>query len=57
MPLAGTEVTGTVAQKMYAAQAAAGENAGADADAGQAEPTPDDVVDAEFEEVDDSKKQ
>ena len=51
-----TEVTGTVAQKMYAAQAAAGENAGADADAGQAEPTPDDVVDAEFEEVKDDKK-
>ena len=51
-----TEVTGTVAQKMYAAQAAAGENAGADADAGQAEPKPDDVVDAEFEEVKDDKK-
>ena len=51
-----TEVTGTVAQKMYAAQAAAGENAGADADAGQAEPARDDVVDAEFEEVKDDKK-
>ena len=51
-----TEVTGTVAQKMYAAQAAAGENAAADADAGQAEPARDDVVDAEFEEVKDDKK-
>jgi molecular chaperone DnaK len=52
-----TEVTGTVAQKMYAAQAAAGENAGgAEAGGEQAQATPDDVVDAEFEEVKDDKK-
>lgn len=51
-----TETTGPVAQKMYAAQAEAGEGpegAGAEqADAGAAE----DVVDAEFEEVKDEKK-
>ena len=48
-----TEATGPVAQKMYQAQAAAGEQAqGADAqDAGS-----DDAVDAEFEEVKDDKK-
>jgi molecular chaperone DnaK len=56
-----TEVTGTVAQKMYAAQAAEAEaSAGADGGAGdaeQAQPAADDVVDAEFEEVkDDDKK-
>jgi molecular chaperone DnaK len=56
-----TEVTGTVAQKMYAAQAAEAEaSAGADGGAGDAEeaqPAADDVVDAEFEEVkDDDKK-
>jgi len=54
-----TEATGPVAQKMYAAQAAAAEGAaqGAGADAaGQAEPAADDVVDAEFEEVQDDKK-
>jgi len=54
-----TEATGPVAQKMYAAQAAAAEGAaeGAGPDAaGQAEPAADDVVDAEFEEVQDDKK-
>ena len=54
-----TEATGPVAQKMYAAQAAAAEGAaeGAAADAGQAEgAAADDVVDAEFEEVKDDKK-
>jgi molecular chaperone DnaK len=52
-----TEATGTVAQKMYAAQAAAGENAGgAEAGGEQSQATPDDVVDAEFEEVKDDKK-
>jgi molecular chaperone DnaK len=53
-----TEATGPVAQKMYAAQAseAEGAAAGAGADAGQAEPAADDVVDAEFEEVKDDKK-
>ncbi len=49
-----TEVTGTVAQKMYAAQAAQSESAASGA---QAEPAGgDDVVDAEFEEVKDDKK-
>ncbi len=48
-----TEVTSTVAQKMYTAQAAAAENA---AGGDQAEPAGDDVVDAEFEEVKDDKK-
>jgi len=53
-----TEATGPVAQKMYAAQAAAaeGEAAGAGAGSEQAEPAGDDVVDAEFEEVKDDKK-
>ena len=54
-----TEVTGTVAQKMYAAQAAEAEaSAGAEGAGGaeQAEPAADDVVDAEFEEVKDDKK-
>ena len=53
-----TEATGPVAQKMYAAQASAAEDAAAagGADAGQAEPAADDVVDAEFEEVKDDKK-
>ncbi len=51
-----TEVTGTVAQKMYAAQAAQAqaESAGGSAQAETAER--DDVVDAEFEEVKDDKK-
>ncbi len=54
-----TEATGPVAQKMYAAQAEQAQAAGADAgaDAGQAEPAADDVVDAEFEEVKDNDKQ
>ena len=51
-----TEATGPVAQKMYAAQAEQAQAAGAGADAGQAEPAADDVVDAEFEEVKDDKK-
>ena len=52
-----TEATGPVAQKMYQAQAAAGE-AGAEqaADAADAQRA-DDAVDAEFEEVKDDKKQ
>ncbi|MGL4566393.1 MAG: molecular chaperone DnaK [Halioglobus sp.] len=48
-----TEVTSTVAQKMYTAQAAAAEKA---AGGQQSEPAADDVVDAEFEEVKDNKK-
>ena len=48
-----TEATGPVAQKMYQAQAAAGEQAQA-ADAQDA--AADDAVDAEFEEVKDDKK-
>jgi molecular chaperone DnaK len=51
-----TEVTGTVAQKIFNAQAAQGEAAaggsGAEKDASRG----DDVVDAEFEEVKDDKK-
>ncbi|MGB0188090.1 MAG: molecular chaperone DnaK [Aequoribacter sp.] len=48
-----TEATSPVAQKMYQAQAAAGEQAqGADAQ----EAAADDAVDAEFEEVKDDKK-
>jgi molecular chaperone DnaK len=54
-----TEATGPVAQKMYTAQAQAAEGAAAGADAGagaeQAGPA-DDVVDAEFEEVQDDDK-
>ena len=50
-----TEATGPVAQKMYAAQAAADEGAQA-AEGEQAEPAGDDVVDAEFEEVKDDKQ-
>jgi len=50
-----TEVTGTVAQKMYAAQASQAQ--AAEAGSGQAESaSADDVVDAEFEEVKDDKK-
>jgi molecular chaperone DnaK len=48
-----TEVTSTVAQKMYTAQAAAAENA---AGGQQSQSAGDDVVDAEFEEVKDNKK-
>jgi molecular chaperone DnaK len=51
-----TEATGPVAQKMYAAQAAEGEAAAADAaGSDQAEAAGEDVVDAEFEEVKDDK--
>ncbi|QFU76759.1 molecular chaperone DnaK [Halioglobus maricola] len=48
-----TEATGPVAQKMYAAQA---EQAQAAEGAAQAEPQGEDVMDAEFEEVQDDKK-
>ena len=54
-----TEATGPVAQKMYQAQAAAGEGAaGADEAGGESasKSSDDDVVDAEFEEVNDDKK-
>ena len=51
-----TDVTGTVAQKMYAAQAAQAQSESS-ASRAQAEPAGgDDVVDAEFEEVKDDKK-
>ena len=49
-----TEATSPVAQKMYQAQAAAGEQAGASDDSGAT--NADDVMDAEFEEVKDEKK-
>jgi len=49
-----TEVTGTVAQKLYAAQASQAESAAAGAQ-GESKAS-DDVVDAEFEEVKDDKK-
>jgi len=49
-----TEATSPVAQKMYQAQAAAGEQADAGADSGAN--NADDVMDAEFEEVEDEKK-
>jgi molecular chaperone DnaK len=52
-----TEATGSVAQKMYAAQAAEAEAAAPEAEAGQAEAPADDAVDAEFEEVKDDKQQ
>jgi len=52
-----TEATGPVAQKMYAAQEAAGADAaGAAAADAQAEADDGDVVDAEFEEVKDDAK-
>ncbi|NNL56192.1 MAG: molecular chaperone DnaK [Pseudomonadales bacterium] len=51
-----TEASSTLAQKMYAEQAAQQGGAGAaDADAGGTESAADDVVDAEFEEVKDDK--
>jgi len=51
-----TEVSGSLAQKLYAEQAAASEQAGADTGGEQAQAA-DDVLDAEFEEVrDDDKK-
>ena len=49
-----SEVSAPLAQKLYAEQAQQAEGA-ADADAGQ-QKAGDDVVDAEFEEVDDDKK-
>ena len=51
-----TEVTGPVAEKMYAAQAAAAESAPEGA-AEQESAAADDAVDAEFEEVKDDKKE
>ncbi|MEQ5803722.1 molecular chaperone DnaK [Halomonas sp. H10-9-1] len=52
-----TEASGNLAQKMYAAQAEAAQQAGGDASDAGAKPE-DDVVDAEYEEVnDDQKKQ
>tara|TARA_R110001592_G_scaffold215025_1_gene468220 strand:+ start:80789 stop:82717 length:1929 start_codon:yes stop_codon:yes gene_type:complete len=51
-----TETTSPVAQKMYTAQAAEAENAGAEPSAEQADPAGEDVMDAEFEEVNDDKK-
>ncbi|MDT0502196.1 MULTISPECIES: molecular chaperone DnaK [unclassified Halomonas] len=52
-----TEASGNLAQKMYAAQAEAGQQEGAEAGDAGAKPE-DDVVDAEYEEVnDDQKKQ
>jgi molecular chaperone DnaK len=51
-----TETTSPVAQKMYTAQAAEAENAASGAEAEQAEPAGEDVMDAEFEEVKDDKK-
>ena len=46
------EASGSLAQRLYAEQA---EQAQQEGDAGSAEAAPDDVVDAEFEEVDDDK--
>ncbi|PLW81699.1 molecular chaperone DnaK [Kineobactrum sediminis] len=53
-----TEATGPVAQKMYAAQAGAAEGAAGEAGGAgeQGSAQGDDVVDAEFEEVNDDKK-
>ncbi|MGM0913846.1 MAG: molecular chaperone DnaK [Pseudomonadota bacterium] len=52
-----TEASGNLAQKMYAAQAEAGQQAGGEAGDAGTKPE-DDVVDAEYEEVnDDQKKQ
>jgi molecular chaperone DnaK len=53
-----TEATGPVAQKMYSAQASAGGAgaAGAEDAAASGKDAGDEVVDAEFEEVDDNKK-
>ncbi|VUD41144.1 Chaperone protein DnaK [Thalassocella blandensis] len=52
-----TEASGSLAQKMYAEQAAQGQNAGAEgaADAGAEQAADDGVVDAEFEEVKEDK--
>jgi molecular chaperone DnaK len=51
-----TEVTGTVAQKIFNAQAGQGEAGGPGAGAEKDASRGDDVVDAEFEEVKDDKK-
>ncbi len=56
-----SEASAKMAERLYAqqqggAQAAGGAAGGAEAASGQATGTDDDVVDAEFEEVDDSKK-
>ncbi|MCG5535352.1 molecular chaperone DnaK [Ectothiorhodospira mobilis] len=55
-----TEASGKLAERMYAQQgaegAAPGGEAGAQASGGQQQSAQDDVVDAEFEEVDDKKK-
>ncbi|WP_299774055.1 molecular chaperone DnaK [uncultured Pseudoteredinibacter sp.] len=52
-----TEASSSLAQKLYAEQAAQAEAAGADPEAGaQAQPEDDGVVEAEFEEVKDDKK-
>ncbi|SFM34367.1 molecular chaperone DnaK [Ectothiorhodospira mobilis] len=55
-----TEASGKLAERMYAQQgaegAATGGEAGAQASGGQQQSAQDDVVDAEFEEVDDKKK-
>ena len=51
-----TEVTGTVAQKMYAAQASQAEEGAAEGSKDESAASGDDVVDAEFEEVKDDKK-
>ena len=51
-----TEVTGVVAQKVFAAQAAKDEAAAGGAEDADAKASGDDVVDAEFEEVKDDKK-
>ena len=51
-----TEVTGTVAQKMYAAQASQAESGAGGGNAQSESASADDVVDAEFEEVKDDKK-
>ena len=51
-----TEASTSLAQKLYAEQAAAQGEAGAEAEAGGEKPADDGVVDAEFEEVKDDKK-
>ena len=51
-----TEATGGVAQKMYAAQQAAGEAAGTESSDAETDVPEGDVVDAEFEEVREDKR-
>ena len=51
-----TEATGSVAQKMYAAQASAGAEASGEQGGAEKSEAGDDVVDAEFEEVSDNDK-